>query len=114
MKDYRLPKEFADKWLAALRSGKYKQGKEALKDHKGRYCCLGVACEIAGHNLDEDGKGEFGFIGSAYKNPKTPREISMDDDDGEDLPGKLAYMNDSGRTFDEIANWIEDNVEFYV
>ncbi len=34
------------RWVAALRSGKYKQGREALNT-KGRLCCLGVLCELA-------------------------------------------------------------------
>jgi hypothetical protein len=33
-------------WLSALRSGLYKQGRKRLK-HAGRYCCLGVACQIS-------------------------------------------------------------------
>lgn len=33
-------------WVAALRSGEYKQGQRALS-HSGRYCCLGVLCELA-------------------------------------------------------------------
>lgn len=36
------------KWVEALRSGDYKQGKGALRDINGNYCCLGVACEISG------------------------------------------------------------------
>lgn len=35
-------------WADALRSGEYKQGTGTLKDEDGRYCCLGVACEISG------------------------------------------------------------------
>lgn len=34
-------------WIDALLSGKYKQGHECLKDHNGRYCCLGVLCDLA-------------------------------------------------------------------
>lgn len=34
------------KWLEALRSGKYKQAKETLKDNSGKFCCLGVLCDI--------------------------------------------------------------------
>lgn len=33
------------KWVNALRSGEYKQGKEALFDGEG-YCCLGVADRV--------------------------------------------------------------------
>ena len=34
------------KWVTALRSGKYTRGKEFLQ-RNGRYCCLGVLCDIA-------------------------------------------------------------------
>lgn len=34
------------KWVAALRSGEYKQGRRFLNCN-GRQCCLGVACEEA-------------------------------------------------------------------
>lgn len=39
------------KWLKALESGRYERGRTWLKvERKGKlkYCCLGVACEIAG------------------------------------------------------------------
>jgi|SRR5688500_2127325 len=34
-------------WVAALRSGEYEQGHGALHDHNDKFCCLGVACEVA-------------------------------------------------------------------
>lgn len=37
--------EFVHEWLNALKSGKYDQTTEVLKDDTG-YCCLGVACDI--------------------------------------------------------------------
>ena len=44
-------KQNLTEWIAALRSGKYKQGRNALcKD--GKYCCLGVACEIKNQLID--------------------------------------------------------------
>lgn len=37
-------------WVAALRSGKYRQGKNALTNGRRgaqrRYCCLGVLCDV--------------------------------------------------------------------
>lgn len=36
----------AKKWVAALRSGEYKQAQNQLRTDEG-YCCLGVACELA-------------------------------------------------------------------
>ena len=41
-----MKKSIAKKWTAALRSGKYKQGRNALK-FEGKYCCLGVLCAIS-------------------------------------------------------------------
>lgn len=44
-------------FVAALRSGRYKQGKSALQyvdeDGTERFCCLGVACEVAVESLPE-------------------------------------------------------------
>lgn len=42
-------KQVIIKWLEALRSGEYVQGKGALKahDNKDRYCCMGVLCDVA-------------------------------------------------------------------
>lgn len=43
-----MKKEIADKWVEALRSGKYKQTREGVlrtKDKK-EYCCLGVLCKL--------------------------------------------------------------------
>jgi hypothetical protein len=34
-------------WVRALRSGKYGWGKRSLNPKEGRYCCLGVLCEVA-------------------------------------------------------------------
>lgn len=44
-----MKKDIAKKWVKALRSGKYKQGKHALKTetkHGTQHCCLGVLCEL--------------------------------------------------------------------
>ncbi len=38
--------ELKAQWLAALRSGDYKQGSHQLVRND-RYCCLGVACDLA-------------------------------------------------------------------
>lgn len=40
-----MNKEIKQRWVEALRSGKYKQGKAALR-RKDRFCCLGVLCDI--------------------------------------------------------------------
>jgi hypothetical protein len=40
-----MKKNIKAAWVKALRSGKYKQGKNALKA-EGAYCCLGVLCDL--------------------------------------------------------------------
>ena len=42
-----MTEAIAMKWVSALRSGKYKQTKGALKDEHG-FCCLGVLHEVMG------------------------------------------------------------------
>lgn len=41
-----MNRQIRDRWIAALRSGQYEQGQGALNDG-GRFCCLGVLCELA-------------------------------------------------------------------
>lgn len=56
----RMNPEVKTKWLAALRSGNYKQGRMALKrgvgDGTADYCCLGVLCDISGLGAWEIGR----------------------------------------------------------
>lgn len=47
--------EVKEKWVAALESGEYKQGKQALKTVEG-FCCLGVLCDI--HAKETGGEWE--------------------------------------------------------
>lgn len=39
--------EIKKRWLEALRSGKFKQGRGQLRDSRDQLCCLGVLCELA-------------------------------------------------------------------
>jgi hypothetical protein len=113
MKKYKLPKEFAEKWIAALRSGEYKQGHSMLaRQLVGGtcYCCLGIACVVSGYEYDA-------IVGSwwieADRHPLAPKEITGDGGDNE-LVHNLHKMNDQyNSTFPEIAEWIEANCELY-
>ena len=97
--------ELKAKWLAALRSGEYKQGMGFLFNAvEGCYCCLGVLNICAGKSAPEiDGLA----IGD------TDRLIypgdGPEDSDGDHVM-KLMRMNDSGSSFVEIADWIEKNL----
>ncbi len=71
------------KWVAALRSGEFKQGREVLRSFSHaegtqNYCCLGVLCEL--HRRETS---EGGWYGSRYK-------PSQGDDSASSLPGAVA------------------------
>lgn len=102
----KLPVEFKKKWLEALRSGKYEQGKGELF-YEGKYCCLGVAAAECGVPLKYiKGKG-FLFLGETHFDsvPNILRGSFT-----KPIPNSLSAMNDNGKTFTEIANWIEENL----
>jgi hypothetical protein len=40
-----MDKDVKAKWIAALKSGEYTQGRASLKQSD-RYCCLGVLCDL--------------------------------------------------------------------
>lgn len=61
--DMTMNPEIKARWVAALRSGEYPQGKHALRTAEG-YCCLGVLCDLAvragvieAHEPDSDSWG---------------------------------------------------------
>lgn len=113
------------KWVEALRSGEYAQGKNVLRDGNNRYCCLGVACEIY---HQETGKGEWRLSDSAeyyffeddnQKEPAVlPNEVvkwlgikSTLGGWQSDEAKSLVILNDGGEDFNEIANVIESRPE---
>lgn len=106
--------EVKAQWVAELRSGKYVQGKGALQSN-GSFCCLGVLCSISPANaVLRDGymcydnqvnylpQSVIDWAGLDGRNPT----VRVSDDDV--FP--LAYLNDTGRTFDQIADIIEENL----
>jgi len=46
-----MNKELIRQWVEALRSGKYTQGRKALRNIDNTYCCLGVLCDISKDTL---------------------------------------------------------------
>lgn len=85
--------EVANKWVKALRSGKYKQGKHALKykSERGvvRHCCLGVLCEL--YQKDHESKLATGKIVGSNPDPDLPKGAVGMHFDEEDvlLPAKV-------------------------
>ena len=88
--------EFKAQWIAALRSGKYEQGKGRLREGD-KFCCLGVACDLT----DPDAWNDKGGWGAQDNYDIVLPFIDIREGDW------LAALNDGGTTFAEIADFIE-------
>lgn len=105
------------KWIEALRSGKYKQTTNCLKDGNG-YCCLGVGLDIIKDDL-HGVKWKPGYCGPILEyldengdtvilegalDRKTHELLGID----YNVEGDLVEMNDIERkSFNEIADYLD-------
>lgn len=129
--------EIKQKWVDALRSGQYEQGKMQLRTARNEYCCLGVLCDLAVKdgvlrepfktnigtyiygNSDEPSTGsvlpksvrEWAGLPS-IGDPETPTDVWTRGPDSFDFDNNvnLSSLNDAGATFEEIAQKIEENL----
>jgi hypothetical protein len=86
--------QLKEKWVEALRSGEHQQCTGFFQSGM-KFCALGILCKVAGVPvLIENGSGNWPFVDEAL--PVRP-EV-------------LASMNDEGKTFSEIADYIEANL----
>jgi hypothetical protein len=102
------------KWLEALRSGKYKQGSKCLRPKEDEFCCLGVLCDVINNEGWKECAGDelYSYTGPhAYEsNTLIPSDLSYELDLTTQAQTKLAKMNDSGESFEVIAQYIEENL----
>jgi len=118
MKTIRCPRATGQKWLEDLRSGRYEQGGRQLASGCGQYCCLGVLQMGASGCVENDVFGQAGQLpskewlvdngitflsygGGESRTPFLPKFGTTADD-----------ANDSGHDFFEIADAIEDTIEY--
>ena len=101
-----MNKEWKTKWIAALRSGKYKQTTGKLK-HEDGFCCLGVLCDISKLHVWADRNRYFTYDGSKDELPESVAALS---EVPYNVQAYLGGLNDRGKTFEEIAQWIEDHL----
>lgn len=111
-------------WVKALRSGKFKQGQNALaKNENGeiKHCCLGVLCEIRRVPRTMNANGIISFVvDSRYSSGFLPTPVGRELKTGQrpsitlpyrDRIGVTIYqldsLNDDDFTFDQIADLIE-------
>jgi len=110
-----LKRGWKSRWIAALRSGKYKQAQSVLmkRSDTGKikgYCCLGVLARVEGARFDQSGRPHVGGV--------SVKQINNDELLDEAWSGlsyniqdTLARMNDDGMSFKKIATWIKKNVK---
>lgn len=121
-----MKQEIKNQWVAALRSGEYKQTDGTLHrtagDDEG-YCCLGVLCDIAVkagviRSLNE-GSREVFETGTGWEAGVLPAKVQrwagLDSDNpmvrrntNGRYESSLASLNDDGCSFGEIADLIEE------
>ena len=107
-----MTKELKKKWLDALRSGEYTQGRGRLR-YANQYCCLGVLCDVVGYEWKEKEKNCFYSIAGTnwIKNEEIREELGL----SQEVQEKCYNMNDgtSGykkHSFKKIADWLEKNL----
>ena len=82
-----MNQELKAKWVAALRSGEYKQGQGAMRPTPDTYCCLAVLRDACDVDPFQQGFGH---------------SVLVRMNDGE--------FGERKHSFDEIADWIEANL----
>lgn len=115
------------KWVAALRSGEYKQGLAALRIGD-TFCCLGVACDLfakakpSPENVWELGRQFHGseqimsddvadWLGLQGEDRCNPYMLLPQSGPGELInSAPLAKINDEGVSFAGIADLIEQQI----
>lgn len=115
-----MNQEIAKKWVTELRSGRYQQGTGYLRK-EGKYCCLGVLCELAVADgiiswelpRMEGGPDTIGNTKDSGLPPSTVCDWAGLKSPEGTLPDDsyLSKLNDEGLNFNEIAELIELNVD---
>lgn len=118
-----MNKENITKWIEALRSGNYTQGRGRLHltrttDGVDRFCCLGVACDLyrQEHQIEKvvlnNGTIMYGNERESNYLPVEVRKWLETNDPNNpfaitSIEQFLAKLNDNGKSFNEIAAIIE-------
>lgn len=109
-----MRKEYRERLVTALRSGEFEQGHGAL-NKDGKFCCMGVFCEVEGLPKTERETNGSKYILYGYKGKETihlpPASLRSKARLTDDNLIKLIHLNDSNKkSFEEIADWIEEHL----
>lgn len=105
-------KDTLDKWIAALRSEKYHQGRHEMCNANGdhlRYCVLGIL-EVAISGCVET-ENEEEYPSTCWLQYHGIKFTSDSDTPFSPRGQELAELNDSGTTFPKMAEWILNHWE---
>ena len=102
--------DYKERWVAALRSGDYLQGQCRLR-YADEYCCFGVLCDVAGVEWRVKPDASWvaiyeGDVGEGYLPTALAAELELP----QARESVLVHMNDSGCSFDQIADYIEERL----
>lgn len=113
-----MNQEIKQKWIDALRSGDYKQTNGRLRQDD-KFCCLGVLCNILFPNYWRFTQSGWTHGACEYVLPSEVIEAAELSDNNPTITGysmpdeddsSLAWYNDAGMTFEQIAEMIEKNL----
>ena len=107
-----MDKALKAKWLEALRSGKYKQGRKKLRSEDDEFCCLGVLCDISGQGQWKLEPSSYCYYKEEERDFYGLPSFMVNIDGARGVWGELVTMNDIDKlSFPEIAEWIEKNIK---
>lgn len=99
-------------FVEALRSDRFEQGRRMLC-RDGKYCVLGVLCELAVENGIIEKSGQYTkTYSNNYKYslpPKVAKWAGVNHYKDANIPVFLSGLNDVGKTFSELADIIEEH-----
>ena len=108
--------QIKQKWVSALRSGEYQQGRNYLRTDNG-FCCLGVLCDLyikenqLEWDLTNNGHNDYMFQDMVGCLPVSVKEwADLDNPHVNVGESTLVRLNDSGSTFEQIADVIEEQL----
>lgn len=103
--------EIKEKWVKALRSGKYVQGYGRLRTENDQFCCLGVLCDLAakeGVGKWDGHRGEPGFTDDNGDSSETKLPLFVKDWAGLDSSNPSVRLN--GSTWSQSLATVNDTL----
>ncbi len=118
-----MNRDIRDEWIACLTDGSYKQTKFMLHDLDGYFDAVGVLVDravpagaIPAPKRYDKASGALVFFGYRYEDGKSgtatraPKAVCEWAGIGYWTCNHIQMMNDKGKSFEEIAQWIKENL----